>query len=147
MPTCKKPTKNPFGLELSASVRLSRTEVGFSIQMAWKISPKTKRGPGELAITDLPFRILFFQGRPGILHSSSCMDIKRNSPIRISNKTFFIFNLVCKIPRFSNAQALQIFEGKVLLCILNSRKTFKCNYLSSDSFATSAKQKNLGSFN
>ena len=29
---------------------------------------------------DLLHRILFFQGRPGILHPSSCMDIKWNNP-------------------------------------------------------------------
>ena len=33
----------------------------------------------------LSIGILFFQGRPGILHPPSCMDIKWNSPVYLGN--------------------------------------------------------------
>ena len=48
---------------------------------------------------------------------------------------------VCNIQEFSNVWASQIFECKVLLSILNSRKIFEGNILSSDSVAESVTQK------
>ena len=58
-------------------------EVWFSIQIAWKISLKTNQSPGKRKVADLPYGTLFFQGRPGILHPSPCMDIKWNSPMQV----------------------------------------------------------------
>ena len=46
-----------------------------------------------------------------------------------------------KSQEFSNVRALQIFERKVLLSILNSRKIFERDLLSSDSIAKFATQK------
>ena len=46
-----------------------------------KNSLKTNSSPRKLEFMDLPHGIPFFQGRPGILHPSLCMDIKWNSPM------------------------------------------------------------------
>ena len=46
-----------------------------------------------------------------------------------------------KSQEFSNVWVLQIFERKVLLSTLNSRKIFERDILSSDSVAKSATQK------
>ena len=46
-----------------------------------EVSYKTNQSPGKLELTDLPRGILFYPGRPGILQSSPCMDIKWNIPI------------------------------------------------------------------
>ena len=53
-------------------------EFGFQLTLPGKVHLKAN---GKLEFTDLPHEILFFQGRPGILHPSHCMDIKWNSPI------------------------------------------------------------------
>ena len=53
--------------------------VWFSIQIAWKTPFKPNSSPGKLEFTDLPHENLFFQGWPGILHPSPCMDIKWNT--------------------------------------------------------------------
>ena len=43
-------------------------EVSFLIQIAWNVPPEMKESSGKLQFIHL-YEILFFQGRPGILHS------------------------------------------------------------------------------
>ena len=62
-------------------------EVWFSIQIAYNISLTTYQTPGKLKFMDLPHGILFFQGRPGVLHPSPCMDIKCNSSFGLKDLT------------------------------------------------------------
>ena len=66
--------------------------VWFSIQIAWKTPLKTNSSPGILEFTNFLHGILFFQGWPGILHPSPCLDIKWNmtfNDIKMHFKTNF----------------------------------------------------------
>ena len=55
-------------------------EVWFPIQIARKTSLEANQSHGKLEFIDLPHEILFFHGRPGILHPPPCLNIKWNSP-------------------------------------------------------------------
>ena len=65
------------------------------------------------------------------------------SGVKLSMGSFVLFMSlqVVTTQEVSNVRALQIFERKVLLSILNSRKRFERDLLSSDSVAKSATRK------